>query len=135
MSRDQWPRGRRLRPDHDVDLTIPVIDLLEVRPAAEGAVEVPLTDGVRNPWGILHGGVVAVAAEEAVLRHPAATGRPPLGMLVRYLAPNRVGPIRFVAELIGADAAGAVFRVRSHDTGAADRATSVTVLTLGPELS
>lgn len=133
--KDMWRRGRVLRPAEPDRVDVPVRELLGVAVLDEGTVEIPVTDDVRNPWGILHGGVVAVGAEEAVLAHPAAAGRPTLGMLVRYLAPTRTGPARFVAELIGESPAGALFRVRSTDVGAGGRATGVTSITLGPRTS
>jgi uncharacterized protein (TIGR00369 family) len=132
-SKDLWPRGQVVgRDDPDGGPQGSLAELLDLRVDGGGAVEIPVGDAVRNPWGILHGGVVAVGAEEAVLRHPEAAGRAPLGMLVRYLAPTRIGPARFVPELIGATADAAVFRVRSSDIGADGRVTGVTTVTLGP---
>ncbi len=126
-----WPRGVRLDTGIErVDLPSPLGEYLNLTSTVDHDVDLPLTDEVRNPWGMLHGGLVAIGAEEAAMRHPDVAGRPPIGMLVRYLSPSRVGPIRFRPEVIGRTAAQALVRVRSYDLGA-DRLTSSTLLTLG----
>ena len=59
-----------------------------------------LDDRLRNPWGILHGGAVAMLADEAACRAvaavPGASG--PHGVaaadaVLHYLRPVRVGPV------------------------------------------
>ncbi len=127
-ARNLWTRGVVTPNDGDLppgDLAA----LIGLRPAGEGVVEVPMSDEVRNPWGIMHGGIVAIGAEEAVLRHPATAGGSVTGMLVRYLAPTRTGPARFEAELLGEGAYGTLFRVRATDAGAG-RTTGVATLTV-----
>ncbi|MCU0273031.1 MAG: hypothetical protein MUE34_07360 [Acidimicrobiales bacterium] len=130
-ARNLWTRGVVTPNDGDLppgDLA----DLIGLRPAGEGAVEVPMSDEVRNPWGIMHGGVVAIGAEEAVLRHPAAAGGSVTGMLVRYLSPTRTGPARFEAELLGEGAYGTLFRVRATDVGAGRTTGEATVTITRP---
>jgi len=128
--RDLWPRGTVLARTEDPPDT-PVLDLVAATTAGPGVVELPVTDEVRNPWGILHGGMAAFLAEAAVQAHPAGAGRPCLGMLLRYLAPTRTGPARFEAEHVGSSVHGGVFRVRGTDVGAGGRLTVVATVTTG----
>ena len=64
------------------------------------AVEIDLPDDLRNPWGILHGGVVAALVDLAA-EHATVEGSPPTSCL-HFLAPNRVGPVRATASVLGA---------------------------------
>ena len=81
----------------------------------------PLADALRNPWGILHGGAVAslidVAAEHV-------TGGVTTDVVLHFLAPNRVGPVRANVRTIGSRADGTVLRVEVRDEGA-DRVTAL----------
>jgi hypothetical protein len=77
-------------------------------------VEAPLDDYVRNTFGALQGGVVAVIAEAAML---AVTGRPLIGLAVRYLSLGRRGPFRTEVDRLPG-AAGPVVRATLRDEGA-----------------
>jgi uncharacterized protein (TIGR00369 family) len=85
----------------------------------------PLRDALRNPWGILHGGAVAslidVAAEHV-------TGGVTTDVVLHFLAPNRVGPVRAAVRPIGTRADGIVSRIEVRDHGA-DRVTALAVVT------
>ena len=87
----------------------------------------PLAEQLRNPWGILHGGAVAslvdIAAEHA-------SGGVTTDVVLHFLAPNRVGPVRATAEPVGARrrADGTVMRVEVRDVGA-DRVTALAIAT------
>ncbi len=130
-STDLWPRGVRLDAGVErMDLPLPLGEYLGLTSTPDHEVDLDVTEQLRNPWGMLHGGLIAIGAEEAAIRHPATAGRPPLGLLIRYLAPSRVGPIRFRPEVLGVTAEQALVRVRSYDVGA-DRLTTSTLVSLG----
>jgi uncharacterized protein (TIGR00369 family) len=88
-------------------------------------VEMPLADALRNPWGILHGGAVASLVDLAA-EH--VTGGVTTDVVLHFLAPNRVGPVRAVARPIGSRADGTVSRVEVRDHGA-DRVTALAIVT------
>jgi uncharacterized protein (TIGR00369 family) len=85
----------------------------------------PLADSLRNPWGILHGGALAslvdVAAEHA-------TGGVTTDVVLHFLAPNRIGPVRATTRTIGSRPNGTVLRVEVRDVGA-DRVTALAIVT------
>jgi uncharacterized protein (TIGR00369 family) len=104
---------------------------LGFRVGEDATVEVDAADGLRNPWGILHGGVTAcladVAAEtagSAALRRPVRVER----QLIRYLAPVRTGPARAEPTVLAIEGDRALVEVRVVDVGAADRLAAVTTL-------
>jgi acyl-coenzyme A thioesterase PaaI-like protein len=82
-------------------------------------MEVPLVDELRNPWGILHGGVVATLADLAA-EH--ATGGVTTDVVLHFLVPNRIGPVRARARLLDDRTA----RIEVRDVGA-DRVTAVAI--------
>ena len=115
----------------------PLIEWLgirEVAGAAPGVVELDITDAVRNPWGIVHGGVTAslvdVAAERAVAAR--STGAVETGdVALHFLAPARVGPVRAIATVLGDRADGSVVLVEVRDMGR-DRVAARAVATVRP---
>jgi uncharacterized protein (TIGR00369 family) len=78
-------------------------------------VEMDLHEHMRNPWGILHGGVVSMLIELAV-EH--TTGTQPVDITMHFLAPNRVGPVQAHARPIGTRADATVLRIEVRDAGA-----------------
>lgn len=102
---------------------------------------VDLLDRLRNPWGILHGGVTGLLVDAAAVGAASVTGgaepgppgtgaRPPwaVAATVRFLAPARVGPVRATARVLGRRAGQAVCRVEVHDDGAARRTALATAV-------
>ncbi len=98
---------------------------LGVRAATHDAVEIDLADELRNPWGIMHGGVVATLVDIAA-EH--TTGGVTTDVVLHFLAPNRVGPVRATARSLGRRPDGEVCRVEVRDEGG-DRLTGVAVVT------
>lgn len=106
----------------------------------EGPVtRLQLADRLRNPWGILHGGAIAMLADEAACRaakahSPAASG--PSGVaatdtVLHYLRPVKVGPVEARCQVLGSRAGRTTVRVEICDRGSDDRTVtfgSVTVL-------
>ena len=95
--------------------------------SATDAVEIDLADELRNPWGILHGGVVATLVDLAA--EHATGGGYTTDVVLHFLAPNRVGPVRATARVLGRRSDGTVLRVEVRDEGA-DRTTAVAIVDL-----
>lgn len=98
----------------------------------DGSVEVAVRDWLRNPWGILHGGVTACLVDLAAeIAGSSALGRRSrvASQMVRYLAPGRVGPVRAVPHVLDVGAGGAMVEVRVTDEGADGRLIALGSLT------
>jgi uncharacterized protein (TIGR00369 family) len=123
----QWERPVVLSVgvDDNAPAPLPIPDWLAVRAVEADCVEMDLADHLRNPWGILHGGVVAMLVDLAA-EH--ATGRAPTDVVIHFLAPNRIGPVRASTSVLGARSDGDVVRVEVRDDGA-DRVTAIAVVT------
>jgi uncharacterized protein (TIGR00369 family) len=105
----------------------PVRAWLGAFPVGASTFEMPLAESLRNPWGILHGGAVAALVDLAA-EHVA--GGVTTDVVLHFLAPNRVGPVRATAVPIGAGrrSDGTVLRVEVRDEGA-DRVTGLAIAT------
>ena len=115
-----WQRPLVLTPGNPWTEPEPALaEWIGARAVNETTMEVPLSDELRNPWGILHGGVVATLADLAA-EH--ATGHVTTDVVLHFLAPNRVGPVRATARLLDASTT----RVEVRDVGA-DRVTAVAI--------
>lgn len=80
-----------------------------------------LRDHLRNPWGILHGGGLAVLADAAaVAAVRARTGSDGIttGCALHFLAPARQGPVDARAHVLGERSDGHVVRIEIADRGA-----------------
>ena len=89
---------------------------------------VDLTDPLRNPWGILHGGVTAMLVDQAG-RH-ATGGRVTTDVVLHFLRPGRVGPVIACVTRVGDRPDGTLCRIEVRDRGAEDRLTAVAVTTV-----
>jgi uncharacterized protein (TIGR00369 family) len=96
-----------------------LVSWIGARATDASTIEIALADELRNPWGILHGGVVATLVDLAA-EH--ATGRVTSEIVLHFLAPNRIGPVRAVAQPHDDRTA----RVEIRDQGA-DRVTAVAI--------
>lgn len=124
----QWERPARIVPAVGPDAPPPISEWLGSRVVAAGTVEIDLEDRLRNPWGILHGGVVAMLVDTAAEEATAGTTT---DVLLHYLAPNRTGPVRAEARAVARRTDGTVCRIEVTDTAAA-RVTAVAVTTSAP---
>ena len=123
----QWSRPLVLEPASEAAPDLPSIpDWLGVRPVGDHAVEIALAAELRNPWGILHGGVVATLVDLAA--EHATGGGWTTDVVLHFLAPNRVGPVRASARVLGWRTDGHVLRVEVRDEGAA-RMTALAIVT------
>jgi len=79
----------------------------------DAAVRLDVTDDVRNPWGIVHGGAIAMLVDAvAEAAHAGALTE----AVVHFLRPGRVGPIEARARVVGPDVGP--IRVDLVDAGA-----------------
>jgi uncharacterized protein (TIGR00369 family) len=125
----QWTRPLSLSPGEPLPGPAPTVtEWLGARPFDAAAVQMPLAEQLRNPWGILHGGAVASLVDVAV--EHVSGGGVTTDVVLHFLAPNRVGPVRATAVPIGAGlrADGTVMRVEVRDVGA-DRVTALAIAT------
>jgi uncharacterized protein (TIGR00369 family) len=123
----QWTRPLEIDSTIGRAPNLPSIpDWLGVRPAGTDAVEIDLADELRNPWGILHGGVVATLVDLAA--EHATGGGFTTDVVLHFLAPNRIGPVRATAHVLGQRSDGTVLRVEVRDEGA-DRTTALAIAT------
>jgi uncharacterized protein (TIGR00369 family) len=79
-----------------------------------------VTDPIRNRWGILHGGGVAVLADVAATH---AVGEPGAAAdaVVHYLRPVRTGPVEARCRVAGTRSDATVVTVSMYDRGNDDR--------------
>jgi len=103
----------------------PVPEWLGATAVDASTLEMPLRETLRNPWGILHGGALASLVD---LTAAHVTAGITTSVVLHFLAPNRVGPVRATARRIGTRADGAVLRIEVRDQGA-DRVTALAVVT------
>lgn len=114
----------------DSGLSRPLIDELGIRmlDQGKGVAEVYMSSYVRNSFGALHGGVIAVVADlvgEQVAH--AATGRllETRDLTIHYLSQGRVGPFRTRAKVICSSPDRTLTRVEVVDSGASNRLVAV----------
>jgi uncharacterized protein (TIGR00369 family) len=99
-------------------------DFFCIEPGDGPVTRLRLEDRLRNPWGILHGGALAVLADVAACRAASRSGGPvraAADTVLHYLQPARVGPIEAHATVIGNDERHPLVRVGIHDAGADNR--------------
>jgi acyl-coenzyme A thioesterase PaaI-like protein len=101
-------------PPRAPSLTIPIVERIGIVHHARGQVELPRSDNGLNSSNTVHGGLLAILAEEAVLS--LAEGRNLSALSVRFLRPVRVGPAMATARLRNGLA---IIEVR--DAGSEDR--------------
>jgi uncharacterized protein (TIGR00369 family) len=99
-----------------------------IEPGTGPVSRLQLADRLRNPWGILHGGALAILADVAACRAVEAGGRHRAGRSVaaadtvlHYLRPVKVGPVEARCRILGGNDGRTLVRVAVHDLGAGDR--------------
>jgi uncharacterized protein (TIGR00369 family) len=101
---------------------------LTVVDAANGAIELPLSDYVANSLGAIQGGMMAAAADEAAEQAIRSVWGAPVetvDLQITYLALARVGPIRTRTRLLSVTPEYGTAHVEIFDTGASDRLTTI----------
>ncbi|MGH8880754.1 MAG: PaaI family thioesterase [Stackebrandtia sp.] len=99
-------------------LSVPLAARLSCERVHPGTVVLPHTDEILNAAGSINGGLLAVAAEEAVLSLAPGDSLSFLGL--RYLQLAKAGPVTASASL-----RGGVGRIEVRDTGNDDRLTTL----------
>ncbi len=92
-----------------------------------GVAELDVVDNARNPWGMLHGALHTLLAEDAA--RSLVDGRI-VDATVRFLTPVRNGPARATAIVLAGAGPHVSVRVEVRDPGAGDRLGSVALLTM-----
>lgn len=106
----------------------PYAERVDCERLTAGRARLPRTDQTMNASQTIHGGIVALAIEEAVLSAEPA-GTVVSAMALRYVRPARVGPAIAIADRFGER-----WRVDVRDAGAEDRScVHATVATTRPE--
>jgi uncharacterized protein (TIGR00369 family) len=122
----RWTRPLVLGPGEPLAEPVPTVaDWLGAQHIDDQTVEMQLTDTLRNPWGILHGGAVASLID---LTAEHVTGGVTTDVVLHFLAPNRVGPVRATGRALGSRLDGTVTRIDVRDEGAG-RVTALAIVT------
>ncbi len=87
-----------------------------------------ITDELRNPWGILHGGVTAALIDSAGCHATGAAAT--TDCVLHYLRPGRVGPVTATVLPLGRRPDGDLLRVEVRDSGSDDRLMAVAISTV-----
>jgi uncharacterized protein (TIGR00369 family) len=124
------PRPLR-RPAPEPELGRPLAALVDLATSQERSepVRVELADTLRNPLGILHGGLTAVLADAAARRlaGPSWTVR---RLSLRYLVPATTGPVRARAQVRPAGTGALTAQVEIVDEGHDARQVATAQVTL-----
>jgi acyl-coenzyme A thioesterase PaaI-like protein len=102
------------RPPREPTLMLPLADRAGCKRQQPGTAVLPRTEDGLNGVGTIHGGLLALAAEEAVLS--TAPGETLSSLGLRYLQPVRVGPAVATATI-----RAGLGRVKLRDSGRDDR--------------
>jgi uncharacterized protein (TIGR00369 family) len=121
----QWERPLVLEIGGGHGDLLPLAQWVGARAVDDATVEIDLRDELRNPWGILHGGVVATLVDLAAEHSAGGTCS---DVVLHFIAPNRVGPVQARTRVLGTRPDGRVCRIELRDAGA-DRVTAVAVVT------
>jgi len=131
---EQSGRAGRLfeRPGYETEAGVvrpPIHEVVGIEPA-DGpddrvGCQVEIRRDLANSLGILHGGVLAMLMDATAIRSARASGLVPglaadlvtEEMTIRYIAANRVGPIRVTASVLAASAHAVTSRLEARDLG------------------
>jgi acyl-coenzyme A thioesterase PaaI-like protein len=120
----RWPASID-QPPREPTMTLPLADRAGCKRQQPGIAVLPRIEDGLNGVGTIHGGLLALAAEEAVLS--LAPGETLSSLGLRYLQPVRVGPAVATATI-----SGGLGRVELRDSGRQDRlAVTATARTFG----
>jgi uncharacterized protein (TIGR00369 family) len=112
---------------------LPPEEFFGIEPGAGSVTRLRVVDRIRNPWGILHGGALAVLIEAAACRaaevalsvsSPTGRGHHQVAAadtVLHFLRPVKVGPVEARCEVLGIRDGRTLIRVAVHDAGVGDR--------------
>jgi uncharacterized protein (TIGR00369 family) len=124
LSRPVWLGGPSPAP-----LDIPIEALFGIENGSGPRTTLRVTDDVRNRWGILHGGAVAVLADVAATRTTGGQGVA-ADTVLHYLRPVRTGPVEARCTMAGRRTDATVVTVSMHDIGNKDRQVALGSVTV-----
>jgi uncharacterized protein (TIGR00369 family) len=124
-----FPRPMVLASPAAREPAVPLLEFFGVRPRGSDAVALEITETLRNPWGILHGGATAVLIDAAAA-HAVGDDATTADVVLHFLRPGRVGPAVARAQVRGERRDGHVVRVEVVDAGADGRVMAVGVGTV-----
>lgn len=126
-----YERPMRLEaPPLDAPTTPHLSEFLGIRSRSDEVLAIDVDDHLRNPWGIVHGGVTAALIDLAA-RHTTG-GSATTDTVLHFLAPGRVGPVTARVRPAGVRPDGTLVRVEVRDEGADDRLMAISVATVAP---
>lgn len=117
---------------------VPLVEFFGVQPGSGLVTRLEIGDYLRNTWGILHGGAIALLSDLAAVRavrFDAASTEGALSatdMVLHYLAPARVGPVEARCTVMGARPDASVVRVAMYDTAVEGRMIALASVTVSP---
>lgn len=111
------------------DPVLPLLAFFGVRAVDATAVGLDISDRVRNPWGILHGGATVVLVDAAAT-HAIGSETSTADVVLHFLRPGRVGPAIARAAILGHRRDGHLVRVEVVDAGADERVMAIAVATV-----
>ena len=115
-------------PPLEPDATPHLTEFLGTFPIDATTLGLEITDELRNPWGILHGGVTA-ALIDSVGCH-ATGGAATTDCVAHFLRPGRNGPVTASATRLGHRPDGDLVRVEVRDQGNDNRLMTGAITTV-----
>jgi len=115
-------------PTFDTTTAPPLTEFLGAVATGPAELSLEITDPLRNPWGILHGGATAALVDLAGLHATGAAAT--TDTVLHYLSPGRVGPVTATVTTRGSRPDGHLLRIEVRDRGADDRMMAIAVTTV-----
>jgi uncharacterized protein (TIGR00369 family) len=115
---------------------VSLVEFFGVQPGSGPVTRLEIGNYLRNTWGILHGGAIALLADLAAVRAVRFDAGSVEGallatdMVLHYLAPARIGPVEARCTVMGTRPDARVVRVAMHDTGVDDRMIALASVTV-----
>jgi uncharacterized protein (TIGR00369 family) len=111
----QWPDGGSGLDRHVTDQTG-----FEVSRKKPGVIHLLMTEYIRNSFGSLQGGMIAMLADmagQSAVRAATGSRMTTADLTIHYLAPGRFGPFTTAARVLRANGASVLSRVEVKDAG------------------
>ena len=115
-------------PPLDPDATPHLTDFLGTFAIDAMTLGLEITDELRNPWGILHGGATAALIDSVGCHATGAAAT--TDCVLHYLRPGRIGPVTATATRLGHRPDGNLLRVEVRDAGSDHRLMAVAITTV-----
>lgn len=103
-------------------------EFLGAQPSGPDQLTLEITDALRNPWGILHGGVTAALVDLAGIHATGAAAT--TDCVLHFVSPGRIGPMTATVASHGIRPDGHLLRIEVRDQGNGDRLMAIAVTTV-----